>query len=101
MDRNRTTFSEYCLFCLLPKEWYPLNEGGSSMFVTATEFKNNFGKYLSIALKEEVIITKNGRASFKLIPYQPQATSEVESLFGILPSDVNEKEILAERAKNL
>lgn len=34
--------------------------------ITATEFKTNFGKYLEIALKEDILITKNGHPLFTL-----------------------------------
>ena len=41
------------------------------MLITATEFKNNFGKYLLLAAKEDIFITKNGKTIAKLTsPYQ-------------------------------
>lgn len=36
------------------------------MFITATELKTNIGKYLSLASKEDIIITKNGKSIAKL-----------------------------------
>ena len=33
-----------------------------SMEITATEFKKNLGKYLEMAEKEDILITKNGKA---------------------------------------
>lgn len=36
------------------------------MIVNATEFQNNFGKYLMLVVKEDVIITKNGREVARL-----------------------------------
>ena len=30
------------------------------MIVTATEFKTNLGKYLEMAMKQDIFITKNG-----------------------------------------
>jgi len=36
------------------------------MLVTATEFKNNIGKYLSLVATQDVFITKNGRSVAKL-----------------------------------
>ena len=36
------------------------------MIVTSTEIQNNFGKYLQLAAREEIIITRNGRAVAKL-----------------------------------
>ena len=31
------------------------------MIVTATEFKTNLGKYLEMAMKQDIFITKNGK----------------------------------------
>lgn len=36
------------------------------MSVTATELKNNLGKYLILSATEDVLITKNGRVVAKL-----------------------------------
>ena len=36
------------------------------MTITATEFKKNLGKYLKLAEKEDVLITKNGKAMIVL-----------------------------------
>lgn len=36
------------------------------MIVNSTEFQNNFGKYLMLVSKEDVIITKNGREAARL-----------------------------------
>ncbi len=36
------------------------------MYATATEVKQNFGKYLSLAQKESVLITKNGHVVAEL-----------------------------------
>lgn len=37
------------------------------MVVTATEFKANFGKYLELIAKEDIIITRNGKTVAKVI----------------------------------
>lgn len=59
------------------------------MSITATEFKNNLGKYLSLSATEDIYITKNGKIMAKLTnPYQ-DSVKIVESLFGILPSSVD------------
>ncbi len=39
------------------------------MIVTSTEMKNNFGKYLRIAAREDIIITKNGKKVCSLSSY--------------------------------
>lgn len=38
------------------------------MLITATEFKTNIGKYLTLVNDEEIIITKNGKGIVKLTP---------------------------------
>ena len=40
------------------------------MIITSTDIKNNFGKYIRLAAKEDIIITKNGRKIGKLIAYE-------------------------------
>ena len=39
------------------------------MIVTSTDIKNNFGKYIRLAAKEDIIITKNGRKVGRLAAY--------------------------------
>lgn len=40
------------------------------MSITATELKNNLGKYLQISATEDIFITKNGKVVAKLTnPY--------------------------------
>lgn len=34
--------------------------------ISATEFKTNFGKYLELALNEDILITKNGHPLYIL-----------------------------------
>lgn len=67
------------------------------MSVTATEFKKNMGKYLSMAASEDVFITKNGKVVAKLTnPYQEKLET-AKSLFGILPADISLAEAREER----
>ncbi len=49
--------------------------------ITATEFKENFGKYLMLSLKEEILITKNGKPFTKLVGVY---NSSWDDLTGIL-----------------
>lgn len=59
------------------------------MSVTATELKNNLGKYLVLAATEDIFITKNGKVIAKLTnPYQDRVAT-AKSLFGILPKDAD------------
>lgn len=69
------------------------------MFVTATELKNNMGKYLALATKEDIIITKNGKRIAKLTSATEDRMTIAKSLIGILPSDVTLEEAREERLK--
>ncbi|MGI5876185.1 MAG: type II toxin-antitoxin system Phd/YefM family antitoxin [Dethiobacteria bacterium] len=62
------------------------------MFITATELKNNLGKYLDLANKEDIIITKNGKQIAKLTSVTKNKQAIAESLMGILPSDITLEE---------
>ncbi|OEF96882.1 hypothetical protein BHF68_07000 [Desulfuribacillus alkaliarsenatis] len=55
------------------------------MEVTATEFKKNLGKYLTLVNKEEIIITRNGIPIAQISP--PKKKSIVNQLIGIIPDD--------------
>ena len=65
--------------------------------ITATELKMNLGKYLMLAEKEDVYITRNGKVVAKLTnPFQDRVDM-AKSLFGILPSDITLEEAREER----
>ena len=68
------------------------------MQVTATEFKLNMGKYLSMASKHDIFITKNGK---KIAKVSNPNVSAVDSISGILagklPEDYNAKTLREER----
>ena len=67
------------------------------MSITATELKQNLGKYLILASTEDVYITKNGRVIAKLTnPFQSRVDA-AKSLFGIIPDDITLDEARAER----
>jgi prevent-host-death family protein len=57
------------------------------MQITATEFKTNIGKYLTLVDEEDIIITKNGKGIAKLTPLKENKVDIAKSLFGILPND--------------
>jgi prevent-host-death family protein len=66
--------------------------------VTATEFQNNFGRYLeSVKSGEEVIITKNGKEVARLISNETSIHFLSDSLIGVLKKDVEDKDGLEER----
>ena len=71
------------------------------MSITATELKNNLGKYLLLAASEDIYITKNGKIIAKLTnPYQDRIEL-AKSLFGIIPADATLEEAKEERISRL
>lgn len=67
------------------------------MSITATELKNNLGKYLLLSATEDIFITKNGKIVAKLTnPYQNRVET-AKSLFGVLPEEADLEEARAER----
>jgi prevent-host-death family protein len=65
--------------------------------ITATDFKANLGKYLSLVDREEIHITKNGSDIAVLVAPKPQP-SWVDDLVGIIPNaDTDIKKIKTER----
>ncbi len=49
------------------------------MVVTATEFKANFGKYLELITKEDILITRNGKTVAKVV--NPKFMVNLDYLF--------------------
>ena len=71
------------------------------MSITATELKQNLGKYLMLAATEDVFITRNGKIVAKLSnPYQDRV-DVAKSLFGIIPSDITVEEAKDERLNKI
>lgn len=64
------------------------------MYVTATEFKTNFGKYLDLIAKEDVYITKNGRTVARISPPKARVVKELCGCVK-LPADISDKELLS------
>ena len=72
-------------------------KGSGDMSITATELKNNLGKYLLLSATEDIFITKNGKIVAKLTnPYQNRVET-AKSLFGVLPEEADLEEARAER----
>ena len=67
------------------------------MSITATELKNNLGKYLLLSATEDVFITKNGKIVAKLTNPNQNRVETAKSLFGILPQNANFNETKTER----
>ncbi len=53
------------------------------MTITATEFKNHFGKYLELALKEDIFITKNNKRVAKLTKPSADGKSALDRIAGV------------------
>ena len=69
------------------------------MQITATELKTNMGKYLSMASRHDIYITKNGKRIARLTNPAPDRVAMLDSLVGIaktegLSLDVLKKERL-------
>ena len=70
------------------------------MIVTSTDFKMNLGRYLELAAKEDIVITKNGKRIAKLVADEEDLVSIAKSLFGIaLDSQITDDQIKTERMK--
>ena len=68
------------------------------MQVTATEFKLNMGKYLSMASRHDIFITKNGRRIARLTNPSPDRVAMLDSLVGIAQgADISLDDIKKER----
>ena len=67
------------------------------MSITATELKNNLGKYLMLAATEDIFITKNGKVVATLSNPHQDRVDMAKSLFGILPADITLEEAKTER----
>lgn len=71
------------------------------MQITATELKQNMGKYLSMASQRDIFITKNGQRIARLTNPAPDRVAMLDSLVGIARSeDVTLDDIKKERLEN-
>lgn len=65
--------------------------------ISATDFKQNLGKYLSMANQEDIHIMKNGE-SIAVLTAPPQKASWVDSIVGIIPEmEYTEKQLKKDR----
>ena len=64
-----------------------------NIIATATEVKNNFGKYMEhILAGDEVLITKNGKEIGRIVPKGVVSQTLTQSLAGIVAEDVDYEE---------
>ena len=59
------------------------------MYLNETQFKNNFEEYINLASKEDIYITRNNRIIAKVSNPFVDKVRMAESLFGILPNDID------------
>ena len=57
--------------------------------ITSTEFKNSFGKYIRLAEKETIEVTKRGLVIFTIVPKRFEMGARLKEYFGILPSNAS------------
>lgn len=55
--------------------------------ITATEFRQNFGKYNALAQKEMVVVTSRGKEIYTIIPQKARDLEIFMSFVGRLPED--------------
>ena len=59
------------------------------MIITATDFKNRTGKYIKLAEREDIIITRNGKHVVRLTRIKKNDTPLTDSLIGIMSHKKN------------
>ena len=67
------------------------------MQVSISELKINLGKYIDMAEEEDIYITKNGKVVAKIVSTKIDQVAAIESLFGIIPNDVDMEAARLER----
>jgi prevent-host-death family protein len=76
------------------------------MRVALSDLKINVGKYVDLAETEDIIITKYGKPTAKIIRFDkepwylkkmPEKVTSIEQLFGTLPDGIDLDEVRAQR----
>ena len=55
--------------------------------ITATELKENLGKYLKLGENEVIKVTRRGKVILSIVPEKERLKEEVISLFGSVPRE--------------
>ena len=71
------------------------------MSITATELKNNLGKYLMLAATEDIFITRNGKVVAKLSNPHQDRVDIAKSLSGILTNEPTLEQAREERLNSI
>ncbi len=69
------------------------------MTITATELKENLGRYLELASTEDIIVSKHGVPVARLTAPGSSRVERMRSLFGILPWSVSVEDARAIRGE--
>ncbi|MCL1926777.1 MAG: type II toxin-antitoxin system Phd/YefM family antitoxin [Syntrophorhabdaceae bacterium] len=59
------------------------------MLVSLSELKTNPGKYVAMASRQDIYITKNGKRVAKLTSAKQDKVASAKALFGILTGDAD------------
>ena len=71
------------------------------MYITATDLKNNLGKYLMLAASENIFITRNGKVVAKLSSPHQDRVDIAKSLFGILSNESTLEQVREDRLNSI
>ncbi|MCD8287182.1 MAG: type II toxin-antitoxin system Phd/YefM family antitoxin [Clostridia bacterium] len=71
------------------------------MEVTVTELKRHLGKYLDMAQRERVYITRKGKTVAVLSSLREERMETIKSLFGCIPADITLEEARKERLSGM
>jgi prevent-host-death family protein len=67
------------------------------MIVTATQFKQNLGRYLDLAADEDIYITRHGRETVRVSAPVSERLALLDHIAGIARSDTSLDDARAER----
>ena len=71
------------------------------MSITATEFKMNHGKYLTLFQTEDIYITRNEKVVAKFSNPNQDRVDIAKSLFCVIPDDMTLEEAQEERRNHI
>ena len=84
---NRTIYIYYFVRLVIMK-----SRGDNMCTITATELKENLGKYIKLAQTEEIDVTLRGKPAFTIVPKKQKLLKEWDRLFGCLPKEAYDEE---------
>ncbi|MDR0446173.1 MAG: type II toxin-antitoxin system prevent-host-death family antitoxin [Oscillospiraceae bacterium] len=79
------------------------------MQVALSDLKVNVEKYVELADVEDIIITKSGKPTAKIVSFDhaawreriiPEKVTDISQLFGTLPDDISLDDVRMERLSN-